>query len=298
MASNAVEATDLGYSYGGVTALEGVSLTIPAGTVTALLGPNGAGKTTFVRLLTGTLLPGTGHVSLFGSPPTAVDRERIGVLPQGFDPPERLSPRELLRYYAGIYDDALDPEEVLDDLGLASVADRPYRKLSGGEQRRCCLGTALVNDPELLVLDEPTARIDPAGKRRIWRYIPSLVDTGTTVILATHDMVEAERLAERVGFFHDGRLIAAGASDELVADSIGQRRLVVETPASDRLVASLGGGVATEGSVHFSAIERDALPHLVDRVVASEVSIRSIRWEYPSLEELFVELIDEQEGDT
>ena len=294
MAPPAVETEDLAYAYDGVSALDGISMSLPEGSVAALLGPNGAGKTTFIRLITGALTAQQGTVRVLGDSPGAVDRERIGALPQSFEPPERLTPRELLDYYAGLYDRSRATADILADLGLTSVADRPYRKLSGGEQRRTCLGTTLVNDPELLVLDEPTARIDPAGKRDIWAYIPRLVDAGTTVILATHDMVEAERLAEQVGFFYDGELIAFGTTDELVADRIGQRRLVIDTSAPGELAETLDAGAPAEGALVIDAVDEAELPELIRRAVDAKASIGSIRWEHPPLEELFLTLVDDQ----
>ena len=294
MTEHVIEAKHLSYAYDGVTALDTITMSVLKGSVVALLGPNGAGKTTFIRLLTGTLTPQQGEISLFGHQPARIDRERIGVLPQSFEPPERLTPRELLGYYGGLYDHASEPEGILHDLGLEAIADRPYRKLSGGEQRRTCLGTALVNDPELLVLDEPTARIDPAGKRDIWNYIPRLVDAGTTIILATHDMVEAERLAEQVGFFYEGRLIAFGTAEELVADRLGQRRLVIETSTPQVLHDAIDVGESAEDAVIIDEVGIDELPALIEHIVATETSIGSIRWEHPPLEELFLTLIDEQ----
>lgn len=289
MADEAIEAEGLAYAYGTTTALDGVTLSVPAGSTTALLGPNGAGKTTFVRLVTGVLAPKAGRLRVLGGDAGAVDRERLGVLPQAYDPPERLTPRELLRHAAGLYDDAHPPGRLLDDLGLEAVADRRYHRLSGGERRRTCLALALVNDPELLVLDEPTAEIDPAGKRAIWSTLPELVGGGT-LLVTTHDMAEAGELADRVAFFHEGSLVTAGPAEAVVADRLGGRRLVLRTDDPARLREHLGTGEVRPGDLVVRAVEFDRLPELLEAVRDAGVEIDRVRWERPPLEDLFLDL--------
>lgn len=296
MRTPAAEATDVAFAYDDTLAVDGVSMELPAGTAAALLGPNGAGKTTFIRLLTGTLTPDRGAVSLFGDAPEALDRHRLGVLPQSFTPPERLTPRELLRYYAGLYDQTRPVATILDELGIAEAADRQYRRLSGGQQRRTCLGIALINDPDLLVLDEPTAGIDPGGKRAIWEYLPDLVDDGTTLLVTTHDMVEAERLADRVGFFHDGRLLAFDTAEALVSEHLGQRRLTIETVDPATVASSLDGArIVGDDGVAVDEVSQDELADLVDAALAAGVEVGALRWEQPPLEELFTTIVDEGE---
>lgn len=297
MGPPAVEARDVTFAYDGAPAVDGVSMALPAGTAAALLGPNGAGKTTFVRLATGTLAPDAGSLRLLGDAPDAVDRERLGVLPQAFTPPDRLTPRELLAYYGGLYDDARPAGAVLEELGLEEAADRQYRRLSGGQRRRCCLGIALINEPEFLVLDEPTAGIDPGGKRALWAYLPALVDAGTTLLVTTHDMVEAERLADRIGFFHEGRLLAFDTADALVAEHLGRRRLLIETADPAAVAGALEGATVRDGTVAVDGVDQAALPDHVDRAVATGVEVTSVRWDRPPLEELFTGVIDAGEGD-
>lgn len=292
----AASATDVSFAYDGVLAVDGVSMSIPEGTAAALLGPNGAGKTTFVRLLTGSLTPDEGTLSLFGEPPTASDRQRLGVLPQAFAPPERLTPRELLRYYGGLYDEARAPGAVIDELGLEDAADRQYRRLSGGQQRRCCLGIAMINDPDFLVLDEPTAGIDPGGKRTLWRYLPELVEAGTTLLVTTHDMVEAERLAERIGFFHGGRLLAFDTADALVSEHLGQRRLHIEADDLETVASALDGAVIRDDAVQVESVEQASLPEIVERALATDAELTSVRWDQPPLEELFTTMVDPGEA--
>ncbi|MFB6177192.1 MAG: ABC transporter ATP-binding protein, partial [Halobaculum sp.] len=222
-----VRAEGLRKAYGETVALDGVSLTVDAGEVFGLVGPNGAGKTTLVRALTGTTTV-EGSVSVFGAEPTAGDRSRIGLLPQEFAPAGRLTVRELLRYYGGLYEESRSVESVLDDVGLLDAADTWYEDLSGGQRRRACVGAALVNDPDLLFLDEPTTGIDPAGRRAVWDLIESLADGGTAVLLTSHSMTEIERLSDRVGLLRDGELVAVGPPAELIADHAGPSRLVID----------------------------------------------------------------------
>jgi len=295
-------AEDLRRAYGETVALDGVSLSVDEGEVFALVGPNGAGKTTLVRALTGTTDAG-GSVTLFGNPPRDVDPERVGLLPQDFDPPERLTARELLAYYGGLYDDARDVERVLDDVGLREAAATWYENLSGGQRRRVCVGTALVNDPDLLFLDEPTTGIDPAGRRALWRLVEDLAAGGTTVVLTTHYMTEAHRLGDRVGLLADGRLVAVDDPDALVAEYGGDPRLVVETgadPAGLDLPSNVDarrveGG---EGNLTVRGIDPGDIGGVVDALDRAGATYESLTWTQPDLEDAYLELTGADEAGT
>ena len=294
--------------YGDVDALEGVSLSVRAGEVFALIGPNGAGKTTLVRALTGTATPDEGDATVFGDDPAAVDRSRIGVLPQDFSPPGRLTARELLRYYAGLYDDPTDPGEVLETVGLADAGDTWYENLSGGQQRRVCLGAALVNDPDLLFLDEPTTGIDPAGRRTVAERVESLAAGGTTVFLTTHDMAEAERLADRGGLLAGGDLVAVGAPDELIDEHGGDPRLRVELDREDVeagadpevLADALAGDgftvTATPCGVEIPGIAPTEIGAAVEALERRSVAYASLTWREPTLEDVYMSLAGDAEG--
>ncbi|MBZ6493566.1 ABC transporter ATP-binding protein [Natrinema longum] len=299
-----VEATDLEKAYGETVALSGASLSVQGGEVFGLIGPNGAGKTTLVRALTGTTDPDSGTARILDDSPTAVDRDRLGVLPQEFSPPGRLSARELLSYYAGLYDDPRDPDAVLADVGLVDAGDTWYEDLSGGQQRRVCVGSALVNDPDLLFLDEPTTGIDPAGRRTVWRLIEDLAAGGTTVVLTTHDMAEAERLADRVGLLADGSLVAQGPPERLVRDHGGSSRLTVETAADPAAFADLeypvdrperGRRRSTDGAIVVRDIEPAAIGTVVDYLEARDVEYTQLSWAEPDLEDVYLELADATE---
>ncbi|SEW00602.1 ABC transporter ATP-binding protein [Natrinema salifodinae] len=299
-----VEATDLEKTYGETVALAGASLAVDRGEVFALIGPNGAGKTTLVRALTGTTEPDGGRARLLGEPPTAVDRGRLGVLPQEFSPPGRLSARELLSYYAGLYDDPRDPDDVLADVGLADAGDTWYEDLSGGQQRRVCVGSALVNDPDVCFLDEPTTGIDPAGRRTVWRLIEDLADRGTTVVLTTHDMAEAERLADRVGLLADGSLVAQGSPEALVREHGGASRLTVETAADPEAFDDLeypverperGRDRSSTGAVVVRDIEPAEIGAVVDFLEAEGIEYTELSWAEPDLEDVYLALADRTE---
>jgi len=289
-------------AYGDVVALDGVDLRVEAGEVFGLIGPNGAGKTTLVRALTGTT-DAEGDVSVFGSPPREVDPQRVGLLPQSFDPPERLTASELVEYYGGLYDDARDVESVLRDVGMADDADAWYETLSGGQQRRTCVATAIVNDPDLLFLDEPTTGIDPAGRRSIHRLIERLADGGTTVFLTSHAMDEVERLADRVALLRDGAVVAVGPPGELIAEHGGAPRLDVtlDDAASVEAVGGVEAGLAGDAAVESTrdglrirGVRPEAIGDAVDALDAAGVAFESLAWTEPSLEDVYLRLTGEE----
>ncbi|MHC3437062.1 ABC transporter ATP-binding protein [Natrialbaceae archaeon A-gly3] len=291
-----VAAKEVHKTYGDTVALSGVSLSVGTGEVFALIGPNGAGKTTLVRSLTGTIVPDSGDARILDASPEAVDRGRLGVLPQNFSPPDRLTARELLEYYTGLYDEARDPEAVLADVGMADAGETWYESLSGGEKRRVCVGTALVNDPDLLFLDEPTTGIDPAGRRTVWKLIEDLADSGTTVFLTTHDMAEAERLADRVGLLADGQLVATGSPTELVAKHGGSSTLTIETDADLEAVTDLEYPVSRrDGAVVVEDISPTEIGRVVRELEESGLEYTGLAWAEPDLEDVYLELADDAE---
>ena len=285
-----IAAKNVSRRYGDTVALDGVSLSVEAGDVLALIGPNGAGKTTLVRALTGTT-EYEGRVELFGSAPEAVERARLGLLPQSFSPPERLTARELLDYYAGLYDEARNVDEVLSDVGLDDSADTYYENLSGGQQRRTCVGIALVNDPDLLVLDEPTTGIDPAGRRAVWDLLEGLTAGGTTIVLTTHSMAEAQRLADRVGLLAEGDIVALDTPENLVSAHGGQTRLEIgvegESPAS---IDTGYDHTVHDGRIVFRDVPPTEIGAVVDLLAESGVEPASLTWREPDLEDVYLSL--------
>jgi ABC-2 type transport system ATP-binding protein len=216
------------YAYGPTVALDAFDLSIGAGEVVAVLGPNGAGKTTALHLLMGLVAPARGSVRLFGADPRErAARERLGVMLQVSGVPETLTVREHLRLFAAYYPAPLGLDEVLDLVGLVEVARRPYGKLSGGQKQRLHLALALVGDPDLLVLDEPTTGLDATARRGLWSIVRALLGRGRSVVLTTHDLDEADALADRVVLLHRGRVLAEGTPAQIKATTASRRVRVV-----------------------------------------------------------------------
>ncbi|MDQ1705274.1 MAG: type transport system ATP-binding protein [Frankiaceae bacterium] len=209
--------------YGATVAVDGISFSAAAAEVTAVLGPNGAGKTTTLEICAGLRRADAGTVHVLGldaSRDATALRARVGVMPQatgsgaaGVYPSAR--PRDVLRLFAALYADPHDPAALLDRLDLTAAAGTPWRRLSGGEQQRLSLALALIGRPELVFLDEPTAGLDLHARRSTWTLIEELRAAGVTVVLTTHAMDEAERLADRIVIVDAGRVVAAGSAAEL-----------------------------------------------------------------------------------
>jgi ABC-2 type transport system ATP-binding protein len=295
MSEAAIVAEGLEKRYGETVALRGVSAAVSSGEVFALVGPNGAGKTTLIRCLTGTTEPTAGRATLLGSPPSSVDRNRIGLLPQDFSPPDRLTARELIAYYAGLYDAPLPVESVLSSVGMAAAADARYADLSGGQRRRTLVGTALVNDPDVLFLDEPTTGIDPAGRRDVWGLVERLADAGTTVLLTSHSMAEVERLADRVAVLVDGELITVGTPSALLDAHGGESRLLVATDERAAVGRQLAGHAVqeTENGLLIEDIEPGDVGAVIEALAAANVEYRALTWRRPDLETVYLELAGE-----
>jgi ABC-2 type transport system ATP-binding protein len=290
--------------YGETTALDGVSLSVAPGEVFGLIGPNGAGKTTLVRALTGTTAV-EGRVEVLGAPPGGVDPARIGLLPQSFAPAGRLTARELVVYYAGLYDEARDVDAVLDDVGLAGDADARYEDLSGGQQRRVCVATALVNEPEILFLDEPTTGIDPAGSRALRGLLADLADGGVTIFLTSHSMAEVEALADRVGLLADGDLVEVGPPADLIAEHGGESRVEVDadpTPDALRAVTTeleVIPGVTverTDGRLEVRGVGPGEIGRVVEALDVADVDYEALAWRQPGLEDVYLRLTGERFG--
>jgi ABC-2 type transport system ATP-binding protein len=238
---NAVTVRDLRKSYGDHEALRGIDFTIEAGEVFGLLGPNGAGKTTTVEILEGYRRPDAGSVEVLGVDPqhSGPDwRQRIGVMLQSSSLYPALTARESLVVFAGYYAAPRDPDEVIDIVGLADKRDARVRTLSGGQQRRLDLGLALIGDPELIFLDEPTTGFDPGARRTAWETIRELRALGKTILLTTHYLDEAEQLADRVAVLRDGLIVREGSPAELTGGIVGTeiRYLRGEEEIVERLV--------------------------------------------------------------
>jgi ABC-2 type transport system ATP-binding protein len=218
----AILVEDLRKSYGEHEAVRGISFHINEGEVFGLLGPNGAGKTTTVEILEGYRGRDGGRVDVLGFDPARAQRayrERIGVVLQQSQLWSNLTVRETHRLFAGYYRNPRDVDEVIDLIGLGAKRDARVKTLSGGQKRRLDLGVALVGDPDLVFLDEPTTGFDPAARRAAWQMIRSLRSLGKTILLTTHYLDEAEQLADRVAVLREGRIIREGTPAELTGDT-------------------------------------------------------------------------------
>ena len=250
--------SDLRKSYGGHEALRGVSFEIETGEVFGLLGPNGAGKTTTIEILEGYRRRDGGTVSVLGTDPHRAGsdwRERIGVVLQSSGMYPNLTVEESLRAFAGYYRRPRSVSEVIELVGLAEKRDARVRTLSGGQRRRLDLGLALVGDPELVFLDEPTTGFDPAARRAAWETIRSLRSLGTTILLTTHYLDEAAELSDRVAVLREGRIVAIGSPSELTGAArtteIRYRRdgeqVVVRTEEPTRVLHELTAAAVHRG---------------------------------------------------
>ncbi|MER5333213.1 ABC transporter ATP-binding protein [Micromonospora sp. NPDC002717] len=225
----AISVRGLRKAYGDNVAVAGLDLDVRRGEVFALLGPNGAGKTTTVEILEGYRRRDAGEVSVLGSDPAAPAadwRSRVGIVLQGTGEFDELTVAEVVRHFAGFYAGADDPDKVIERVGLAGKARARTHTLSGGQKRRLDVALGIVGRPELLFLDEPTTGFDPEARREFWELIRDLAAAGTTIVLTTHYLDEAEALADRVGVIAGGRLVEVAAPDRL-----GNRQAALATVA-------------------------------------------------------------------
>ncbi|MDN5569924.1 MAG: ABC transporter ATP-binding protein [Propionibacteriaceae bacterium] len=215
----ALRMADVRVELGGRPVLQGLTWQADAGAVTALLGPNGAGKTTAIRCLTGLVTPQAGQISVLGHPAGHPDAlARLGLMPQATGAWSGVKPRELLAYLGSLYAHPHPVDALVDALALASFLDTPYRRLSGGQQQAVNLAGALIGRPEAVLLDEPTAGLDPHARRRTWALIRQLADAGVAVLLTTHAMDEAAQLADTVFIMDAGVVTVAGSVADLAAE--------------------------------------------------------------------------------
>jgi len=282
--SSAIVARDLTKSYDGVEALRGVSFEVRAGEVFGLLGPNGAGKTTTVEILEGYRRRDGGEISVLGYDPAdapSAFRERIGVVLQHSEFNPLLTVREVHRMFAGYYARARDVDEVVALVGLAEKGDARVKTLSGGQKRRLDLGVALVGDPDLVFLDEPTTGFDPAARRSAWELIRTLRSLGKTILLTTHYLDEAQQLADRVAVIRAGRIVSLGTPAELIGET---RKAEIRFRQDGELVV-----LETDEPTRM-------LHELTAEALASGSELDQLEVRRPTLEDVYLELVDGEDG--
>jgi ABC-2 type transport system ATP-binding protein len=255
---SAIDVSGLRKSYGRREVLHGISFAVENGEVFALLGPNGAGKTTTVEILEGYRKRNGGDVRVLGQDPERAGsafRARIGIVLQSSAVYHLLTVREILELFAGYYPAPRRPDEVIELVGLGPSRDARIRALSGGQLRRLDLALALVGDPELVFLDEPTTGFDPAARRQAWETIRGLRALGKSILLTTHYMEEAQRLADRLAILREGRIVATGSPRELLAGHAGVeirfrrngREVVIDTNEPTRVLHELTADALADG---------------------------------------------------
>ncbi len=284
MASAAIEVRDLRKAYGAVEAVRGVSFEVDRGEVFGLLGPNGAGKTTTVEILEGYRRRSAGEVKVLGHDPAERDRElqqRVGIVLQSSGIYPRVTVREALEHFSKAYDRRRDADETIDLVGLAEKADARTKDLSGGQRRRLDLALALVGDPELIFLDEPTTGFDPAARRTAWGVVRRLKELGKTILLTTHYLDEAQSLADRVAIVKEGRIVAEGPPDRLGPDSSRYR------------VSYLSDGRRVE---HQTNDPTELLHRLTGDALARGQQLEGLEVTRPTLEEVYLELTSEADS--
>jgi ABC-2 type transport system ATP-binding protein len=280
MTGVAIEVRGLRKAYGDKKAIDGVDLTVQRGEVFALLGPNGAGKTTTVEILEGYRGRDGGEVSVLGVDPAHADaawRARVGIVLQGTGEFDELRVEEVVRLFAGYYPNPDDPLRVIERVGLTEKRRALTHTLSGGQKRRLDVALGVIGRPELLFLDEPTTGFDPEARREFWELVRDLARGGTTIVLTTHYLEEAEALADRVGVINAGVLIAASTPAELGGRATKAATVSWHTP----------DGVETEQTESPTAFVRELASHFDGEIPGLSIS-------RPSLEDVYLSMIDNQ----
>lgn len=303
----AIEVETLTKRYGDLTAVNGVSFTVDRGEIFAFLGPNGAGKTTTVEMLECLRKPTSGKAYVLGydiSKDQANIKKRTGVLPQDFYTYERLTVKETIEYFAGMFNKHPDVDELIKLVDLEDKKNVQFKHLSGGLKQRLGIAVALVNDPELIFLDEPTAGLDPKARHVVWHLIDEFHKQGKTVFLTTHYMEEAEALADRVGIIYNGNIVALNTTDKLISE-YGKRNLLVLKKASPKAVTAvekLGIKASFDdatGDVTIHLNHALGVSEILRELTKTRISFDELQLKRSSLEDVFLNLTGatlEEEG--
>jgi ABC-2 type transport system ATP-binding protein len=299
---HAIEVENLTKRYGNLLAVNGISFSVRKGEVFAFLGPNGAGKTTTVEIIEMIRTPTSGKVRLLGMDVTKEKRTivpRIGVLPQDFSSFDRITVRETLQYYARLFSRAhADIDGLIELVNLKDKAEEQYKKLSGGLKQRLGIAIALVNDPEVVFLDEPTTGLDPRARREVWEVLLGLKKKGKTIFLTTHYMEEAEILADTVAIITKGMIIATGSPGELVENNANYLVLTLQTVDADafEIIRKMGFEPVHDNHQDLKVRVEHAEDILksLNAIKDAGGSFLSLDVRRPNLEEVFLKLTGEE----
>jgi ABC-2 type transport system ATP-binding protein len=298
---HAIEVERLTKRYGDLPAVNDISFHVRTGEVFAFLGPNGAGKTTTVEIIETIRTPTSGHVRLLGMDVTTRKRDivpRIGVLPQGFSSFDRITVRETIQYYARLFGCRnTDVDRLIELANLTDKRDEQFKNLSGGLKQRLGIAIALVNDPEVVFLDEPTTGLDPRARREVWQVLLTLKRHGKTVFLTTHYMEEAELLADTVAIISNGTIVAMGSSDELIERNANYLVLTLKTvdAAPLEIIQRMGFDPVRDNqrSIKVRVEHPDDIQRILSALKDAGASSLSVDVRKPNLEAVFLKLTGE-----
>jgi ABC-2 type transport system ATP-binding protein len=295
-AAPAVTVQNLVKKYGHLVAVDDVSLSIHEGEIFGIIGPNGAGKTTTVECISGLRAPDSGSISVYGLSPRKDRnkvRELVGVQLQESALPPRLRVGEAVRLFASIYSNPVDPDQLLESLGIKEIDKSMFKSLSGGQKQRLSIALALVGNPRLAILDELTTGLDPEARRETWSLIERMRDRGVTVILVTHFMDEAEKLCDRLALINHGAVIALDTPEAIAARAGGSRvRFVPSQPVDDPTLRAIPGVSEIERKERYVTITGtgDLAGSLINALAAIGVRVSDLEARTGNLEDAFIEL--------
>ena len=294
MSESVINVRGLVKRYGDLNAVNGVDLEVMKGEVFSILGPNGAGKTTLVEIPESIRKASEGEVSILGhdiKTESKQIRREIGVLPQEFNAFELLTSRENIAFFAGMFDNSVDIDELISLVDLEHKRDAYFKNLSGGLKQRVGIAIAMVNDPKIVFLDEPTTGLDPKARREVWDVIKGLRAKGRTIILTTHYMEEAELLSDRLAIMNDGKFIALGTPREVIERHVGGRSCVIRG-GGEKAMRSLNGMSPSfnDGDVTVRIADKADLVRIVSALERDAVPYEEIMLKRPSLEDAFLKL--------
>ena len=286
MTSPIITATNLVKQYPGVRAVDGINLSIPRGICFGLLGPNGAGKTTTIEILEGIHPPTSGSVLYKGEPLGARYREEVGIQFQHTALQEFLTVRETLELFEQLYQQTMPIPELIELCSLADILERDTRKISGGQRQRLLLALALINDPDLIFLDEPTTGLDPQARRNFWDLVKLVKSRAKTIVLTTHYMEEAYALCDEIAIMDKGRIVSQGTPAQLLSEHFGD--VVLQIPNDDSVgrLAELGLNAVQAGDL--LEIRTNRLHHTLQQLMENGINLDRLRIRAWTLEDLFI----------